>query len=70
MSAILVPSFNGKVDLFVLEGEVEEYGVAEVAKLLLSASKMKHIKESGMNFDSRMRYVKSSSSNVPHSTVE
>ena len=36
------------------EGEIESYGVKEVEALLYVASKIKHVKEYGINFNHRM----------------
>lgn len=48
-------SNNNEIEFEKPEGEVETFGVTEVAALLESVAKMKHIRDSGMNFDSRMR---------------
>jgi len=54
----LVKLFTGKrnsgddVDLDLEEGEIEQYGVHATVLLVQSASKMKHVKTFGLNFDS------------------
>ena len=48
---------NKEIKYFVDEGEYEVYGVEECKRILTTISELKHVKESGMNFDSRMAYL-------------
>ena len=48
---------EGLAKFFWPDGEIEEYGVQECKSILKIASKMPHIKSSGVNFDPRMAHL-------------
>ncbi len=47
---------EGSVKLIALDGMYESYGVEECKAVLATASKMLHIKQSGMDFDPRLAH--------------